>query len=581
MPTKPNPTNFNRLVRDTCLSSTLPKSLGEMQGRNVVPIHDKLGQVPTDNSCLKTQEGAHAIEDLSNATNYLGDGLDSLKHTTNKTEGTSLTLLTSATSMLSGVAGVIDNVKKVKRAEVIGDSTGKKLAVVGCVENGMLAGGSGVELALKSIDIGQDIAVVAHKPFVIAGAAAVAQGALSWLSTALFGIYYIATGAKHLVNLVQLYKGRQWRMELAKEKDPMEALYKEFRRRSYEVDMTPEQEIDLALEAGARWLEKVEGASEGKLSIEDKKEGFRKLVMDRPEIITKMIGPYSRKLTPRGELIRFGKYMAYKNLHAKFEAECKRKLGEKALEAMQSGNTEELKAALEVKPWFGLSIKVAAAAIGLIAVVAMAVFITGSPLGIVLLLAGLAAVAMIFLGDGKALIEHLRNGEFKKRDRAFTYLSIALSVISVAAAVGMLIATGGTVAFIAPLILSVVWMGINLHTARTIWRFDNRKWEVQKVIDLKTYRQFLETNPKDVEKIKAKLSEEDQNYVNGLQNPLEELRAREKRIEEETRRQLDELVDRIAVESKQWKRVKSPHGERNQRFPGLPRVREGFKSSHA
>lgn len=552
-----------------------------MQGRSVVPIQNKLGQLPTSNSCLKTQEGAHVFEDASNAFNYAGDGLDSMRHTADKTEGTSLTLLTSATSMLSGVAGVIDSVKGVKRAEAIGDSTGKKLALVGCVENGTLVGGSGFELALKSIDVGQDIAMATHRPFIIAGAAAVAQGALSWLSTVLFGIYYIATGVKHLVNLVQLYKGRQWRLELMKEKDPMQALYQELRKRSYEIEMTPEQEIDLALEAGARWLTKVEGVSDGRLNIEDKKEGFRKLIMSRPEIITEMIGPYSRKLTPRGELIRFGKYMAYKNLNAKFEAECKRKLGEKAVEAMQSGNTEELKAALEVKPWIGLSLKVAAAAIGLIAVIAMAVFITGSPLGVVLFLAGIAAVAMIFLGDGKALIEHLKNSEFKKRDRAFTYLSIVLSVASVAAAVGLMIATGGAAAFIAPLVLSVIWMGINLHTARTIWRFENRKWEVQKVIDLKTYRQFLETNPADVEKIKQKLSEEDQRYVNSLQNPLEELRKREKEMEAEMRRQLDTLVDAIAVESKRWKRVDSKHGERNQRLPGLPGVGERIKPSYA
>ncbi len=518
-----SPVYFDALVQARQLAT---EPVGKMGRRSVVPIQGKLGQVRSDVSCLKAAGGGHAVGDLSSAMRSFSDGFANFQHVKpTGIGGDAFISLPAATYIGIGAAGVVDSVKHWRRARDIGDTVGQQLAVIEGVENSLLSTASGAVLGLKTLDGIQDISLAAHHTFSTAGAFSTAQGVFSWLSGVLFGIYYIVNAVRYGHEVVAWYQGRKWRQELMKEKDPFQALFKELKQRSYQIDMTFEEEIELALVSGARWLEKVEDGSDGKLKIPDKKEAFRRLVMTHPEIIGALIGKDSRCRLGKNELIRFGRYMAYKNACANFEAECTRKLGSKAVEAMKAGDKVALQKALEVKGWIAPALKLAAAAIGLIAIVAVTIFLTGSPIGVVLIVAGIAALAMIFLGDGQALKEHLQNGHFKKRDRAFVYFALALSVISFVGVVALSIATGAIVPFIASLLLSAVWLGINIHTAGTLWKFDHRRWEVQKVVDLKTYCKFLETNPKNVEWVKKKMSEEDQEFVKD--KSLEDLREHE------------------------------------------------------
>lgn len=506
-----SPVYFDALVEVRQLAT---EPVGKMGGRSVVPIQGKFGQIRSEASCLKAAGGGHAVGDLSTAMRSFSDGYSNLQHIKpTGMAGDTFISLPAVTYIGIGAAGVVDSVKHWRRARDIGDHVGQQLAIVEGVENGLLSTASGAVLGLKTLDGIQDISLATHHTFATTGAFTTAQGVFSWLSGVLFGIYYVVNAIRYCVDIVHWYQGREWRKELMKEKDPMQALFKELRNRSYQIDMTFEEETELALVTGARWLEKVEASSEGKLKIPDKKEAFRRLVMTYPGIIGALIGQDSRCTSGKSELVRFGRYMAYKNLCASFEAECTRKLGSKAVEAMKAGDKEALKKALEVKGWIVPALKVAAAAIGLIAIIAVTIFLSGSPIGVILIVAGIAALAMIFLGDGQALKEHLQNGHFKKRDRAFVYFALALSIISFIGVVTLAVVSGGIVPFIASLLLSAVWLGINIHTARMLWKFDHRRWEVQKVVDLKTYRQFLETNPKDTEWVRKKMREEDQKFV--------------------------------------------------------------------
>ncbi|MGH2639113.1 MAG: hypothetical protein ACRDF4_07530, partial [Rhabdochlamydiaceae bacterium] len=250
-------------------------------------------------------------------------------------------------------------------------------------------------------------------------------------------------------------------------------------------------------------------------------------------------------LTAEGELIRFGKYMAYQNESAKFEAECTRKLGSKAVEALKADDTAALKEALQLKEWIGPALKIGVAVIGILAVIAVTMVLSGSPIGVILILSGIAALAMIFISDGQALKEHLQSGEFKKRDAAFLYFALVLSIVSFIGVVALTIATGGIAPFVVSLILSAAWLGINIYSAVALWRYNHRRWDVQKVVDLVTYRKFLETQPKDVTRIKKKMTQADQDYVDALSNPLEDLQRQEKLIQEIHQRELDNLIQAL------------------------------------
>ena len=78
-----------------------------------------------------------------------------------------------------------------------------------------------------------------------------------------------------------------------------------------------------------------------------------------------MVGPCPFEITTKGWLILLGKHLALQNECAKFEAECARRLGSKAIEALKTGDVNKVKMALTSQTEGRmLALKVALAVIG-------------------------------------------------------------------------------------------------------------------------------------------------------------------------------------------------------------------------
>lgn len=545
MTARVQPVYFQKVIQDSSLTRK-----GSMGDRAVYPIGGKLGRLRANESCLKTCKQSQSW--MGSATDgmlKISDGITEMDKTFFHLPmgATAFITLPAGVGVGTGLANMYDAYRQFKRSGDIHDTVGQNLAAVDIAKNGLLTGGAGVVLGSKSFSMVQDLGLAFHHPVTITGGLATFQAALSWASGAIFGLYYAINTIRSCLDLVSWYQGRAWRAELLAGDNPGAVLYKELKDRVGKLEVTADMAEELALQAGARWIEKVEQASGGRLSIGDKRAAFKTYIVNNPQVIRDLIGNFGPKLTGKGELIRFGKYMAYQNECAKFEAECMRKLGRDAVEAMKAGDTEALKKALEFPEWVGPVIKIGFAVIGLAAVIAMTVFLTGSPMGVFLIVAGIAALAMIYISDAKELKEHLLSGEFKKRDRYFIYFTLALSVVAFAGVLAITIASGGMAPFVGSLILSAAWLGVNGYSAYSLWRYDHRRWEVQKMVDLRSYRKFLETNPteEEIKRIKLKLSEKDREYINSLKNALEELRAREEEIQKAHEQEIDNLIEAL------------------------------------
>lgn len=542
------PVFFRRAVEGTHVTTGAP--VGKPRDPEALPVGVKLRNLRTDRPCLATAACHGLPKSTATVSEQFANGVDHFGYTIPVEGFPFVSGAGSASDALIGAANVYDKYKKGKRAAEMKDGVGQVEAVAGGVESGLLVVGSGSGLSLKCITALQDIGQVAHHPVALSGSVVAAQGVLGLLSKFALGLYYVFNGIRYGFGLISWLQGRAWRQKLLESgEDPMEALYKELNERIDQADRSKEQDIQLALKYGARWLGKIEAASEGRLKIKDKKEAFRQLVLENPGLIRELIGDFDSPLTAEGELIRFGIYMAEQNICAKFEAECARKLGEGVVEALQVEDSDAVKEALRFKEWIGLALKIGAAALGLVTIIILAIVLTHSPIGVLLILAALASIAMIFVTDFKALKEHFQNGEFKKRDRIFFYVTLALSVVSFVTLVGLTIATGGLPLYAVALTISAVWLGIQGYSAYALWRFDHRRWKVQKEVDLKTYRKFLESKPDktDIAEVWKRLD----THVKQLKDmTVEQLKAEEARIAKLHKEQLDRLIAALKQSSR-------------------------------
>lgn len=529
--------HFRRVVEERHLA--MPAA-GKMGGREVVPIQRKLGQPQSQQSLCKTANCHDWAVDVSVGLRSVAAGAHQLSLAA-PVGGASFVAIPTGVCVVTGGLGVRDCCRAYKRAVETKDEEGQGRAALGGAENAVLAVGSAASMGARVFSAVQEVGLAGHQTITFGGAAAATQGVLSVLSGILGVFYYLINGIRGCLDLRSWYQGREWREQLAQERDPVEALYRQFRDKTYAIKMTPEEEIALALEAGARWLEKVEEASDGTKTILDKPEAFRKMVMEDPRIIRELIGECALNLTGRGELIRFGKYIAYQNEYAKFEEECRRKLGAKTVEAFNAKDTEALKEALSSRGWVMPALKVCFSAIGFATSIAVLAVSSGVALGALLIVYGVINLAAIFISDAAALKNQLQGGEFKKRDKLFVYLTLALSVVAFVGVVGLAAATGGVAPFVIGLVLSAAWLGVNSYTAYSLWKYDHRRWEVQKEIDLVTYRKFLETNPtpEEIERISQKLRAEDREYAKAS---VQDLKEQELAAQERHKRAVQDIM---------------------------------------
>ncbi len=539
------PVYFTQVCQDDHLSNPTEK----IGPPDLHPLMKKLPNLPSQGPSLKTANCHTWMGGVSSGMQNISQGFQEIKSPLSLyMEGSLCLILPSGFGIGCGIANTYDSYKQYSRSDHIHDLEGKRLAVLNGAETGTATIGDGANLTLQSFSMVQNVERALHHPIHFTGIASSIQGGLSWASSILFAISYALSGLRTMIDLIYWLKGREWRQTLVRAENPSQTLYRELKKRVRPIQqMNGEALKEEGLKAGARWLEKVEAASKGKLKIKNKKEVFRKLVINDPTIISRLIGRFSRSINANQELIRFGKYMALQNECAHFEADCIRKLGKTALEAIKTGDTEALKKALEVKEWIGMSAKIAVAVLGIGIMIALAIVVTNSPIGVALILAGVAALAMMFISDTKSLKEYLQNGAFKGRDRLFFYFTLILSVISFLGLVTLTIATGGIAPFLISLILAATWLIINLYSAYLIWKLDHRPWKIQKVVSLVAYRKFLETNPREfeIESVSKKMTPEDQNYVSRLKNPLENLKEQEVKLEQQCQAELHRLIENI------------------------------------
>ncbi len=472
-----------------------------------IPFDQKLKGIKPLEGCLKTAGKDGVIGDLSLGMRRISSGLQDIPNSVVQfpVGGMPLVGLTGAVGIGAGIATAYDKYKEWNHAKVIGDTRGQAMAAVEGLHGGLDSLGSTVLLSDNLMEAVQQIQMALHQPIAITGAATVAQNVLTLGSSFAAMVSLTLMIGRHIHTLVSLVQGAAWRGEILAAEDPIQALEEEKMRRIRELDITEEVALKAAKEAGARWLSKVE--KEGGFKIQDKEGAFEKLIERHPRLIEGLIGASEVPLTTKGELIRFGNHMARLNAEATFEADCVRKLGADVVQAMKSSDTEALKKALDSHIVAKLSLKIAAAAIGLVAIVILTMALTGSPMGILIILAGIGALAMIVACDWETLKNHLTGGEFKKRDKAFVYFTLALSVLSFAGIVALTVASGGVAPFIASLIFSAAWVGINSYSVFLLRKFEQRPWDVKKSIDRATYIKFLETQPIDRARLDEKLQE--------------------------------------------------------------------------
>jgi hypothetical protein len=284
---------------------------------------------------------------------------------------------------------------------------------------------------------------------------------------------------------------------------------------------TKEECMEMALQEGAKWLEKLEKEVEEfpwDPTEESRRDHAYLLFRDNPEFMLAEMGVpkgYDQK-TAEGRIASFGRFVGQKRLAAKIESDLKRQLGPEAFEAFNKENPDVavFTKALTSANWSEWGVrwktvaKIVLAVACAVGVIAGTVFSGGLALGIPLLILGAAGLLWIVLTDGTAFMNQWNSGEVSKRDKFLVYFSIALSVIALATLIAFTVLSGGAILYIAGVIFATAWLMIN---ARALYvTVDNEKhpWKYQKELTVQAYRQFLETKytEGEHEKIYAKMS---------------------------------------------------------------------------
>lgn len=483
-----------------------------MAGRSVMP----LAKLPGVDAPFKSIKPNELLADASFAERSITSGLMEA----GLNDSVEATGLPAPVLLSTAVNAFLKDGKEIELSKKIGDVVGVRFAGLTATEHYTLFIAAMISGYNQLLSLITDFANALNSTLPVAAGLSAAQTVMSWAMTALYGLYYVFNIIRNTVSLAFLLQGRQWRNDLIASDKPLEVLDKELDKRIGEKKAQMQEEgvsafHELALESGAKWLEKLSEANAelGNILVgKDKKEAFRRLAQNDPKIITDQLGKWSFNPNTEdvGEILSlYGTYVLEQNESAKFEADCARKLGSKVVEAIKTGKPEEIKEAVNYKDSLVLIGKIAIAAISLTALIVGTIFTGGAPLAVLLLLAAVGGVGLILLGDVKLLVEHLTTSEFKNRDRIFTILSLVASILTVAALVTLTVLTGGT-AFLVGLVLASIWVGINIYTTGKLWQFDHRKWDVLKEVDPETFKKFINTGPtqEQITAIKAKMSVE-------------------------------------------------------------------------
>ncbi len=454
-----------------------------------------------------------AVADASLALRTIPVAIGEISGNSLESSGAPLLGLTSLLYCMIGVGRARDSYKQMKDLEKIEDTFGATVAKAQIVANSFLASGSAALSVARIFDAVQELFSLLKNPLVIASTVVTVKTVALVASVVMYVLFYaIYAGLQSLV-LYDLSKGDELREKLINSQNPVEALRQHIDREMFKKTFTQVERIEMALEEGAAWLEKLEKGVEEfpwDSTDESRRDHVYVLFKNNPEFMMAEMGKpigYD-KMTPEGKMVRFGRFIGEKRLAAKIENELIRQLGPDAMEAFNKEipDTNAFVAALKSASWSECGVRwKAVAKIGLSVICAAAViggtfFTGGLALGIPLLLLGITGLLWIGLTDAAAFMSQCKTGEVRKWDKFLVGFSIALNVIAIGSFIAFTVLSSGAPIYIAGIIFTAAWLIINAYALYSM--IDNQKhpWKYQKEVTVEAFKKFLKTNPSLEEK---------------------------------------------------------------------------------
>lgn len=443
--------------------------------------------------------------------------------------GASLVGLTSLLYGMIGIGRARDSYRQMQDCQRIGDATGARLAGAQIAENSFVVGGSVALLAVRTFSAVQTFFQLIKEPLVLSGALVMLQSVATWLSVALYTVFYLIFSGRQVAGLVGLSNGNALREKLLSSSDPVQELREIIDEEMYRSsDFTADECTEMALQEGATWLEKLEKKVKDfpwEPTDESRRAHVCRLFLDHPEYLMAEMGmPIGfEKMSPEGRLIRFGSYVGEKRLAAALVNELKRQLGTEAVEVFNQENPDRaaFEKALKSAHWsewgvrWKMVLKLGLAVVSAAAMILGTLATGGLAVAIPLLILGVAGLVWIFLADGKAFLSQWFTGEVRKWDKFLVGFSVALSLISLGVLIAFTVLSGGAPLYIAGLIFAIGWLIINIYSGRMLIDSQNNPWKYQKQISIETYQRFLKTKHSEEERVQVwnKLSKADQEFI--------------------------------------------------------------------
>ncbi len=288
---------------------------------------------------LLTSDFYVVLADASSTFRSIPAGISEIFGRSMGKSGAPLVGLTSVLYCLIGAGQARDSYKVMKDLEKIGDASGANAARAQIVSNIFLASSSAAAAIVRIFGAVQELFELLKSPLVVSSALLTVKAVAVWASTALLVLFYAIYAGLQGVVLYNLSKGNELREKLTNSKDPVEALRQHIDWEMFKGSgFTKEECIEMTLQEGAGWLEKLEKeVKEFPWDPTDKsrREHVYVLFRDIPEFMMAEMGKplgYD-KLTPEGKMVRFGRFIGQKRLAAKIEIDLKNQLGPDAMEA--------------------------------------------------------------------------------------------------------------------------------------------------------------------------------------------------------------------------------------------------------
>jgi hypothetical protein len=434
--------------------------------------------------------------------------------TGNVLEGTGAPVLgfTSLLYCMMGVGRAWDSYKKMNFLNKIGDTFGANVAKAQIVINSVMATDCTVLSYVRVFGAVKELLVLLKNPLVLSSALVALNTAALVISVSMYVLAYSIFAVLQGFVLYNLSKGDELREKLIKSKDPVEELRQHIDKEMFKKTFTPNELLEMVLEEGAVWLEKLEKEAKTfpwEPTDESRRDYALMLFEKNPEYMMAEMGKPQGfdKLSFQGKIMRFGRFIGEKRLAAKIENELSRQLGPDAMEAFNKEVPDKnaFVAALKSADWseWGVRwktvIKIALCLLSSAAVVTGIFCSGGLAAGIPLLILGVTGLVCLVLTDGAAFMSQMTTGEVRKWDKFLVGFSILLNGIALGTLIAFTVISGGAPIYIAAAIFAAGWLVINAYALYLIIDNQRQPWKYQKKVTVQVFRKFLETKPSEEE----------------------------------------------------------------------------------